>query len=821
MPEPIPVTKILVVDDTTANLQFLTKLLSENGYKVYPSSDGELALEFTQSILPDLILLDIKMSGMDGFEVCRRLKSDSRTRTIPIIFISILENENDKVRGFKEGAVDYITKPFQPEEVLARVRIHIRMRELTEHLEQTVVTRTAEINAANEQLQLNAERMETLLKLNQMTGTTKEEIIDFAFDAAVRLTRSKLGFLGFINDDETIMTVHRWSHEVMNECKAGSSQLQFSVKNAGLWAESIRQHQPFIINDYNSPNPLKNGTPEGHIKLTRYMSLPIFANDRIVLVVSVANKSSDYNDTDVRQLTLLMEGLWRLIERKIAEESIRKLSKAIEQSPISIIITDTTGKIEFANKKFFEITGYQKDETIGQNSRFLRSGQTPPEVYKRLWKTITSGEVWRGEFHNRKRNGDLFWESAAITAVKNVEGIITHYVAAKEDITEKKMLEEQIQQAQKMEAIGQLAGGVAHDFNNMLGVILGCAEMAIDMSGNNELLRSALESIMTAAQRSVEITRKLLAFARKQTIQPKILDLNETIEGMLKLLRRLIGEDIELIWNPEGKLPPVKMDSSQIDQILANLCVNAKDAIGGKGKITIETRNVFLNDRFCSTYKDVLPGEYVLLSVNDNGCGMDKKTLEKIFDPFFTTKDIGKGTGLGLSTVYGIVKQNGGFITVSSKPGDGSTFYIYFHCHNEIVETGVTEIAETPLPVGKETILLVEDDDVFLEMVRVILEDCGYVILAFSDPAEALRMISEHNDINLLITDVIMPEINGRDLFKKLTHYCPQLKCLFMSGYTGDIIANQGILDEDIYFIQKPFLKRELINMIRVILDNK
>ena len=311
----------------------------------------------------------------------------------------------------------------------------------------------------------------------------------------------------------------------------------------------------------------------------------------------------------------------------------------------------------------------------------------------RLWKTISSGGVWQGEFHNRKKNGELFWEYACIAPLRDTDGAITHYVAVKEDITERRVLENQLRQSQKMDAVGQLAGGVAHDFNNMLGVIIGYAEMILNKEALNDSLQKYLEKILEAAHRSSEITGQLLAFARKQAIAPKIVDLDNTVEKMLKLLRRVIGEDIDLAWLPRANSWRVKMDASQIDQILVNLCVNARDAIAGVGKVTIETQKAVFDDAYCAEHQGFSPGEYVMLAVSDNGRGMDKRTVDRIFEPFFTTKGLGEGTGLGLATVYGIVKQNAGFINVYSEPGHGSTFKIYLRRH-----AGKTEHDEAESP---------------------------------------------------------------------------------------------------------------------------
>ena len=395
------------------------------------------------------------------------------------------------------------------------------------------------------------------------------------------------------------------------------------------------------------------------------------------------------------------------------------------------------------------------------------------------------------------------------------------------DITERKQaeaetekLQAQLRQAQKMEAVGRLAGGVAHDFNNMLSVIIGNAELAIESMAPNDPLHNNLNEIFSAARRSADITRQLLAFARKQTIAPKVLDLNKTIERVLKMLRRLIGEDIDLAWLPEAKIWPVRMDPAQIDQILANLCVNARDAIADVGRITIETGTTAFDEAYCARHPGFVPGDFVLLAVSDDGCGMDRQTLDNLFEPFFTTKDMDKGTGLGLATVYGIVKQNNGFINVYSEPNQGTTFKIYLPRHQ--AGTQVKAHAETAKPTtrGSETILLVEDEPSILRMTRIMLERMGYRVLAAGTPGEAIALAREHaGEIDLLMTDVVMPEMNGRDLAKNLLSLYPDLKRLFMSGYTANVIAHHGVLDEGVQFIQKPFAKQDLAIKVREVLD--
>ena len=382
-------------------------------------------------------------------------------------------------------------------------------------------------------------------------------------------------------------------------------------------------------------------------------------------------------------------------------------------------------------------------------------------------------------------------------------------------------MQAQLNQAQKMESVGRLAGGVAHDFNNMLQAILGHVELALEQAPQGQPLRGDLMEIQRAAERSADLTRQLLAFARKQAVAPKVLDLNETIEGMLKMLRRLIGENVDLVWHPGHSLRPLKMDPSQIDQILANLCVNARDAIGGVGSITIETSAEVFDDAFCAAHAGAVPGDYLRIAITDNGEGMDKDTLAHIFEPFFTTKGIGQGTGLGLATVYGIVKQNNGFITVYSEPGEGSTFQIFLPPHQGASVSGRCAGTVEPVARGHETILLVEDEPAILAISQSMLERLGYRILGASTPREAIRLAEGNaGKIGLLMTDVVMPEMNGRDLARNVTAFQPGLKCLFMSGYTADVIAHNGMLHKGVHFIQKPFTLRELGTHVRSALDS-
>ncbi|ACN16972.1 two domain fusion protein (N:Methyl-accepting chemotaxis protein-C:sensory box histidine kinase/response regulator) [Desulforapulum autotrophicum HRM2] len=511
-----------------------------------------------------------------------------------------------------------------------------------------------------------------------------------------------------------------------------------------------------------------------------------------------------------------------ITERKLAEQSLieshERFLKILDSIDASIYVADMNNyEILFMNKHMKE--SFDKDLT-GKICWDVFRGETGPCPRCTNDKLIDE---------NGKPTDVVIWQDKnPITekfyinhdrAIEWTDGRIVRLQIAT-DISELKKLEAQLQQAQKMESIGRLAGGVAHDYNNLSSIIIGYAELALEQVKPEDPLHENLEQILTAAMRSTDITRQLLAFARKQTIAPKVIDLNETIENMLNMFRRLIGENIDLDWLPGAKIWQVKLDPSQIDQIMANLCVNARDAIADVGKVIVETKNIRFNKDDCDNHADFVPGEYVSLAVSDNGSGIETDILENIFEPFFTTKDLGRGTGLGLSTVYGIVKQNNGFVNACSEPGKGTTIRIYLPRHaSQVVETGNDDNIKNSLSRG-EIILLVEDESSILKLVKRILEKLGYILLATSSPLEALNLAKNQSfKINLLITDVVMPEMNGRVLSEQIKSIYPDLKTLFMSGYTADVIAHQGILEDDVFFISKPFSIKEIAAKVREVLD--
>jgi PAS domain S-box-containing protein len=530
-----------------------------------------------------------------------------------------------------------------------------------------------------------------------------------------------------------------------------------------------------------------------------------------------------WNSTPLRGADGSVYGILSMVEditgRKQTEEAHARLALAVEQSTEAIMVTDPEANIVYVNPSFERATGYKREEVMGKNPRILRSGQHSPEFYHAMWDKLTHGQAWSGRMINRGKDGRLFEEEATIAPVYDESGRLVNYVAVKRDLTRERQLEQQLLQAQKMEAVGQLAGGIAHDFNNLLTIVAGYSQMLLDGLEPNHPMRGNVEEIAKAGDRAASLTRQLLAFSRRQILMPQVLGLNDVVDNMDRMLRRLIGENIELVTHMDPNLAKVRADPGQIEQVIMNLAVNARDAMPAGGKLTIETSNIELDNAYARTHATVAPGPHVMLAVSDSGMGMDAETQAHIFEPFFTTKQTGKGTGLGLATVYGIIKQSGGHIWLYSEPGRGTTFKIYFP---EVTEVSRPALEEHP-PVmelrGTETILLVEDQPEVRALAQVVLESQGYAVLTAAEPAQAIRIAGADDTlIHLLLTDVVMPTMNGVQLAEHLAFQRPQMKVLYMSGYTDSAVVHHGVLDESTNFIQKPFTPEALSRKVREVL---
>lgn len=605
-------------------------------------------------------------------------------------------------------------------------------------------------------------------------------------------------------------------------------QSSFFTAGGSAWTNDSFPHLHIPAEDDPRLNPRNECIHQGFASVAL---IPIRAKGRIAGLMQLNDRRKGcFTLQGIEALEDIAENIGEALLRKQAEEKLvaseRFLRMLTDNIPGMVGYWTSDLRCRFVNHEYLEWFGKSPEQMNGISMQELMGEelflQNEPYIRRAL-----QGEAQHFERTLIKAQGETghtwahYIPDMEQDSVRGIFVLVSDVTLLKQALDEKVRLEAQLHQAQRMEAVGSLAGGVAHDFNNKLSVIIGYTSLAA-MESDPDKFGGYLDEIRIAAEQSADLTRQLLAFARKQTIVPKVMDLNEAIASMLKMLQRLIGENIHLEWHPAHTVWHIKFDPSQMDQILANLCVNARDAITGSGTITIETATCRIDTASAPQHPDMAHGDYVKIVVSDTGCGMTPETQEHIFEPFFTTKELGRGTGLGLATVFGIVKQNSGYIDVQSAVGAGTTFTIYLPRHADAPETVSKEAAEPPVPRGSETLLLLEDEQAILNMTTTILTRLGYTVLGAQRPSEALDLARAHrNEIALLLTDVIMPEMSGKQVAEQLQSIIPRIRCLFMSGYTADKIAHHGILSEDIQFIQKPFATPDLAVKIREILDSR
>ena len=801
---------ILIADDNTANLYMLKSLLEGEGYEVVAAQNGRDALEEGLAHPPALIVSDILMPVMDGYALCRAWKSDERLNGIPFVFYTATYTEpKDEKFALGLGADRFLLKPQDPETLLGVV---------CEVLDAGYVAKLPSPKPLGEEMEFFRGHNEILF------SKLEKKMLDLEISNQQLKVLEARYRLSFLNVSDVIYT----------------TDAHATIINISPSVERILGYKPQDFIGRSVADAMKLLAPQALEKVMAEIDR-VFKGETILATVhDFFAKDGSAKVVEVGKSPIVQEGvvvgmiavLRDITDRKRVETELRRSEEKYRhlfQNAGEAVFIIQDSKLKLANPATMAICEYDEEEMLSKpfpefihpdnramvvdyHTRRLRGEDMPQKYAFRV--AAKSGAVKWVELHATL----VRWEGAPATL--NFMSDVTQHKLVEQ---EQARLREQLAQAQKMESVGRLAGGVAHDFNNMLNVIMGHTELAMMVVDPVQPVHANLREIRNAAERSADLTRHLLAFARKQTIAPKVLDLNETIGGMLKMLQRMIREDIKLAWSPGSDLWPVKIDPSQIDQILANLCVNARDSIAGVGRITIETSNREFDALYCSCHAGFLPGEYTVLSVSDNGCGMDQETLEKIFEPFFTTKDSGKGTGLGLATIYGIVKQNEGFISVYSEVGQGTTFQIYLpRCRSEKVAAGLSEGPSEAPASGRETILVVEDETEIRNIAQYMLESFGYRVLSAGTAGSALRLAGEYDgQIHLLITDVVMPEMNGKDLSLELVGMNPGLKVLFMSGYTANVIVHHGVLDEGVSFIQKPFSMRGLAAKVREVLDAK
>ncbi|MDX9719760.1 MAG: PAS domain S-box protein [Myxococcota bacterium] len=763
----------------------------------------EKAVESAQLVDPSIIF--VELSPQDERSLCTILKADPVTCDIPIVVVCQVDRTlADDQLALERGAEAFIRRPIRSAELSAQVAAMLKIkaaaqlrRRKNEQLASLVAERTRELEesraAALSLLEALQEENDAKRRSEAALRESETHFRTLA-DSVPALIRS--------TDEEMQCDYcnHRWLHFTGGTLEAQLGEGWIGALHPDDRAPWLARFQAAASKRENYALSFRLRHHSGRYRWIEEIGCPRF---------------------DSRQAFVgyIMHGL-DVHERRAVEIEREKLLAAIEQAGEAFCVTDEKGVIEYVNPAFERNSGYSRAELLGSNPRVLKSGKQHDAFYQRMWEKLLNRHTWTGQLVNRRKDGTLFTEEASISPVCDENGKIIHFVAVKRDITQQIALSEQLLAAQKMEAIGRLAGGVAHDFNNHLAVILGYLGFAGEGLREGDPLKEDLDEIRKAAESAKGLIRQLLAFSRKQVLEPQVIDLNEIVKGLERILRRLISEDVELVLELGERIGRVLADPGQIEQVIMNLVINARDAIQGDGRVVLQTSRTSVGESDALRHPGLRPGDFVLLSVCDSGTGMDANTLEHIFEPFFSTKEKGKGTGLGLSTVHGIVKQSGGEVLVESELGRGSCFRVLLP---RVAEGFGRMRTRTPIKrprFGHETVLLVEDDPSVRKVAVRTLRRLGYQVLPAANGGEALLLCERfEGQIHLLITDVVMPRMSGPELADRLRLLKPQLPVLFMSGYTDDAIAHHGIHDPTLNLLQKPFNAQELSAKIREILD--
>jgi len=752
---------ILVVDNDDAGRDTTVKMIRKAGFPVMEAASGIETLE-KACAGPGLMVLEVDLPDMSGFEICRKIKENPATAHIPVLHLSATSlDDQSKVKGLNCGADAYLTQPVELSVLIATINALLRMKQAEE-------------------------KMACLAHQWQSTFDAVKDAI-FILDADQRIVRTNQAAEDLFQRPADAMSGrHCWeivhgTTEPIPECPLlrGRQSLQRETRELRMgefWFEV-------------TVDPILD------------------AENRLTGVVHIMSD---------------------ITERKQAEEKIRQSEESyrniFQNAQVGLFRTRISdGKILESNDQLARMFGYNnREEFIAEYATW--KNYVDPGTRERMLEQIHQNgfiENFEARFYRKDRS--IFWArySARLYPEQGwIEGVAQDITEHKRVEEERAKLQEQLQQAQKLESIGRLAGGVAHDFNNMLSVVLGYGEIILGDLHQEDPLRDKVQEMVNAGQRAKALTSQLLAFSRKQTLQPQVLDLNNQIRNTEKMLRRLLAEDIELSLIMAKDLPRVLFDPGQLDQVIINLAANARDAMPKGGRLLIETSVVHLDEAYAAAHHEINPGKYVMLAFTDTGYGMDQETLSRVFEPFFTTKEKGKGTGLGLSTVYGIVKQSGGHIWVYSEPGNGTTFKVYLP-PTEAKPKTQAEIVISPAPSGGEHILVVEDELSVRNLMKMLFSSLGYTVTVAANGDEALRLVEKMGvKPDLVITDVVMPKMSGKELIDRLRKTYPHLKALFMSGYTDNAIVHHGVLDPDTPFIQKPFNIQEIGKKVREVLGS-
>lgn len=835
--------RILVIEDDRVDQLAFERFVLRKGLPYQHSFAGSVreAQKALRSAPFDVVLMDYLLGDGTAFDLFEEVP-----REVPIVIVTGGADAEIAVQAMKLGASDYLMKdpdghylktlPITVANAIKAKEAEKALRSAYDELERRVHERTAELSEANTKLvQEIAERKRAeaglAAELNKfqalydlavaMTGEhSLDEKLSLVVDQSRKLLSADTAYIALRDETAGGMYMHTVSgsrHESVKKLR-----IPFGRGLGGMVAKTGKGCM--VENYYEEIEPSLHDAARSE-GLVSGIAVPIQVGQTSLGVLYAFNRTkSPFSKSDLDTLSLLGNLAAVEITRERTERGLRESEERyrslVENMDIGVTLVDSDYNIVMTNAARAKMLNETSLELVGRKC-YAASGRTEGACpYCPGVQAMSTGQPYEVEIENTCDSGAGSWLRIRAFPTFGPEGVASGYIELMEDISNRKHLEEQLRHTAKMEAIGLLAGGVAHDFNNLLTAMIGYSEMALEQMPEADSCRQRVTLIADAAHRAAALTRQLLAFSRKQVLDMKVFDLNAAIADFEKLLRRLVGVDIELVTSLNPTLGRVRADPGQIEQILMNLAVNARDAMPNGGRLTIETKNVALDEEYARTHSEVKPGPHVMFAVSDTGIGMDGRTLRRIFEPFFTTKEKGRGTGLGLATVYGIVKQHQGHISVYSEPGRGTTFKVFLPRVQESAErlTGLIRVGWQRR--GTETILLVEDEEIVRKLAQEVLELLGYLVLVASDPEEALKISDDYDGpIHLVLTDVILPRMDGTALVSRLSVQRPEAKALYVSGYAENAILRQGVLTSDVHFLQKPFTLEGLANKVRDVLD--
>jgi len=834
---------IIVVDDTLFNLQLLTNILTAQGYRVRPASSAILALQSVNVKIPDLILLDVKMPDIGGYEICRRLKANERTRNIPVIFISALDEVTDKVEGFRVGGVDYITKPFNKDEVLARVRTHLQLGALTENLEQKVQDRTQELLNTNAQLQhevnIRKETEEALCKMNRAykaISDCKQALIYTSdvmlflkkiCDIIVKDCEYSLVCIGLVEQNET-ENIRIVAHSEYTEGNSDNKTITWpDIENGrNPVSQAVKERRAVVNTDILTIADFNPWRDESYkCGYASFAAIPLFTSEGAAIgVLNVyASESDAFRSDEIDLLSeLAADVTYGIISLRMSDER-RRIEKELQisEQQYRTLVSNIPGVVyrcyydehwtmHFISKNIEELTGYPASYFINNRVKSYKSiirKEDRSMVAQNVKEAVKNRRPYIIEYQIVTANGGTRWVYEKGQGIYDQENQLVYLDGVIFDNTERKQAEEELRQFQKMDSVGHLAGGIAHDFNNMLTSIMGSATLLVTKISKDSLLIKYVNSILQATDRAAELTKKLLDFSRKNTLVKETLDVHGIVKETLDILVRSVEPHIQIINRNNAVTAISYCNRTSIQNVILNLCVNARDAMPEGGMLNVSTSNRYLDETYCSRSPfSIKPGWFVEIAVSDTGCGMDQETIRHVFEPFYTTKEVGRGTGLGLATVYGTVVEHHGEIHVHSKLHVGTTFRLCLPVTDNVAVVQSKDREDIVYTTDAECILVIDDEEMVLSVTRALLVDIGYRIITAPDGEAGITIYREkQKEIALVLIDMIMPKMNGIDTFHALKRINPEVPIILSSGFgvreSITQLFNEGLCE----YIQKPY----------------